>query len=63
MDPKEVKKAIHATVIASRVYKVLSSEQLDALKKVSQWQQHDNISKRITMLIVLYNLFSVLGAR
>ncbi|KAI8606144.1 hypothetical protein EDD21DRAFT_54665 [Dissophora ornata] len=34
MDPKDMKRAMMATVIASRVYKVMSSEQLEILKKV-----------------------------
>ncbi|KAF8940448.1 hypothetical protein BGZ58_006442 [Dissophora ornata] len=33
MDPKDMKRAMMATVIASRVYKVMSSEQLEILKK------------------------------
>ncbi|KAG0197832.1 Calcium-dependent protein kinase 4 [Mortierella sp. GBA30] len=33
MDPKDVQKAVNASVIASRVYKVLSPDQLETLKK------------------------------
>ncbi|KAF9574461.1 hypothetical protein EC968_006445 [Mortierella alpina] len=33
MDPKDVQKAVSASVIASRVYKVLSPDQLDTLRK------------------------------
>jgi hypothetical protein len=42
MDPKDVQKAIKGTVVTSRVYKVMSPEQLDTLKKVycgSNWFQ------------------------
>jgi hypothetical protein len=34
MDPKDVQKAIKDTIVTSRVYKVMTSEQLDALRKV-----------------------------
>lgn len=33
MDPKDVQKAIKDTIVTSRVYKVMTSEQLDALRK------------------------------
>jgi len=35
MDPKDVQKVVSSTVIASRVYKVLDTDQLESLKKVS----------------------------
>lgn len=35
MDPKDIQKAVSASVIASRVYKVLSPDQLDMLRKVN----------------------------
>lgn len=35
MDPKDVQRVVSSTVIASRVYKVLNTEQLESLKKVT----------------------------
>ncbi|KAG0018899.1 hypothetical protein BGZ82_000311, partial [Podila clonocystis] len=37
LDPKTVQKAINTSVIASRIYKVLSAEEIESLKK----EQHD----------------------
>ncbi|KAK3811832.1 MAG: Up-regulated during septation-domain-containing protein [Benniella sp.] len=40
MDPKDVQKAIKGTVVTSRVYKVMSPEQLDNLKKEQDDLEH-----------------------
>ncbi|KAI7817942.1 hypothetical protein BC939DRAFT_312187, partial [Gamsiella multidivaricata] len=51
MDPKDIKKAISATVIASRIYNIMSPEQLDTLKKERDELEQFVESMNVSLLI------------
>ncbi|KAG0368546.1 hypothetical protein BGZ54_001730 [Gamsiella multidivaricata] len=51
MNPEDLKKAINASVIASRIYKVMNSEQLDSLKKEQDELEQFIESMTVSLLI------------